>query len=301
MLYKAAREQDRDAAAVRLQPGRPALVFTDLDGTLLDHDTYRPDAALPWLRALERLGVPIVMVTSKTFDEVLGYQRLLARPQPVIVENGGAIGLPEGFADAELADENREGYLIQRFPPGQQAIVATVERIRGELGVAFDSFDERNAEWVARVTGLGLVEAEAARRRCNSLPLLWRDSDAKLARFRDALARAGLRIERGGRFLHVQGAVDKSFAMQRLVVLFESRGLANPQVVALGDSPNDKNMLEAADIAVVVRRPDGSHLRLNRRGPVILTREIGPAGWAEAVRTLLARKGKTEIPEGVDV
>ena len=45
------------AGAPRLRAGRPVVVFTDLDGTLLDHDSYRPDEALPCLRALERRGV----------------------------------------------------------------------------------------------------------------------------------------------------------------------------------------------------------------------------------------------------
>lgn len=287
MPWKVRREEIRNVARPRFEAGRPAVVFTDLDGTLLDHDTYRPDAVLPAVRALEARGIPIVMATSKTFDEVLCYQRLLSQPRPLIIENGGAICFPEGFAAPATGDERRNGYLIRQFPPGQAFIVAAVERIRAELDARFDSFHERDAAWVAAVTGLDRASAQAARQRRNSLPLRWRDTGAKLRRFREAVARAGLHLQQGGRFLHVQGAGDKAVAMQQVLAEFEARGLADPVVVAFGDSPNDQGMLEAADIAVVVSRPDGSHLALNRRDGIILTRAVGPAGWAEAVEILL--------------
>ena len=40
------------------------MVFTDLDGTLLDHDTYAFDAARPALAALTARAIPVVPVTS---------------------------------------------------------------------------------------------------------------------------------------------------------------------------------------------------------------------------------------------
>ena len=60
-------------------------------------------------------------------------------------------------------------------------------------------------------------------------------------------------------------------------------------------------MLETADIAVVIRRPDGGHLALNRRHGVILTQAVGPAGWAEAVEILLGGKTAAELLENTDV
>ena len=46
----------------------PLLVFTDLDGTLLDHHSYSHAAALPGLERLRGLEVPVIPVTSKTRD-----------------------------------------------------------------------------------------------------------------------------------------------------------------------------------------------------------------------------------------
>ncbi|MFQ5696467.1 MAG: mannosyl-3-phosphoglycerate phosphatase, partial [Terriglobia bacterium] len=47
------------------------IVFTDLDATLLDHQTYSWAAAEPALRRLRLLGIPLVFCTSKTRAEVL--------------------------------------------------------------------------------------------------------------------------------------------------------------------------------------------------------------------------------------
>ena len=42
------------------------VIYTDLDGSLLDHYTYEATEALPLLRQLEQLGTPVIPCTSKT-------------------------------------------------------------------------------------------------------------------------------------------------------------------------------------------------------------------------------------------
>ena len=52
------------------------LVFTDLDGTLLDHHDYSYDAALPTLRRLKKANIPLIFNTSKTAAEVEEYMEI---------------------------------------------------------------------------------------------------------------------------------------------------------------------------------------------------------------------------------
>jgi len=73
------------------------LVFTDLDGTLLDHDTYSWAAAAPALEELQRREIPLIFCTSKTDAEVQALRRAMGNSHPFIVENGGAIVIPPGF------------------------------------------------------------------------------------------------------------------------------------------------------------------------------------------------------------
>ncbi|WP_257294501.1 hypothetical protein [Endozoicomonas sp. YOMI1] len=51
------------------------LVFTDLDGSLLDHNHYGWAAARPALELLSEREIPVIFNTSKTFKEVLVIQR----------------------------------------------------------------------------------------------------------------------------------------------------------------------------------------------------------------------------------
>ena len=56
--------------------------------------------------------------------------------------------------------------------------------------------------------------------------------------------------------------------------------------MALGDSPNDAQMLGAADIAVVIPPKKGCTLMLEA-SRVLYASEPGPIGWNAAMNTLL--------------
>jgi mannosyl-3-phosphoglycerate phosphatase len=67
------------------------LVFSDLDGTLLDHDTYSFETARPALAELKERGIPLVLATSKTRAETESVRSALGNRHPFVVENGGAV------------------------------------------------------------------------------------------------------------------------------------------------------------------------------------------------------------------
>lgn len=75
------------------------IVYTDLDGSLLDSTTYSYEAATPALTVLRKLGVPLVLVSSKTRAEMEPLRQRLAHHDPFIVENGGAVFIPHGLFD----------------------------------------------------------------------------------------------------------------------------------------------------------------------------------------------------------
>ena len=57
--------------------------------------------------------------------------------------------------------------------------------------------------------------------------------------------------------------------------------------MALGDAPNDFDLLREVDHPVLVRRPDSSHAPGLEIPRLITTDGIGPAGWYEAVTARL--------------
>ena len=64
------------------------IVFTDLDGTLLDHETYDHSPALPALAALAARDIPVIPVTSKTSDELRPLMADIGLEGGFIAENG---------------------------------------------------------------------------------------------------------------------------------------------------------------------------------------------------------------------
>src|SRR6185295_12866478 len=73
------------------------VVVTDLDGTLLDQDTYDWEPARSALERLRALGIPLVFCTTKTRAEVEHWRTITGNAHPFIVENGGAMYIPLGY------------------------------------------------------------------------------------------------------------------------------------------------------------------------------------------------------------
>ena len=192
----------------------------------------------------------------------------------------------------ELVDAARAGgydclELGTRYPELRGAL----RDLEGALGVALRGFGDLGPAEIAGLTGLGGEDLERSRRREFDEPFVPARPLATEERGRlEALAAArGLRITRGGRFHHLTGANSKGEAARRLLAAY--RGSSGAVVsLAAGDGPNDLELLEVVDRAIVVARPDGGHApELRRALPgATFTRGIGPAGFAEAVLEWLA-------------
>lgn len=266
-------------------PQRPRLIFTDLDGSLLDHYSYDWSPAAPWLKRLKAAGIPVIPVTSKTRAELMSLRLDLGlADSPFIGENGAVIGLPSSWQHARLDRDPRDfgGLRIKTPSVDNDFLARRLEVLRERLKLHYRCMSEMTVEEVMRATGLDEPGARQARVREGSEPLLWDDSDEALERFREALQNDGLTLTRGGRFWHVMGNVDKGQALRWLVARFEALRGSTPATVGLGDGPNDTPMLEAVDQAVLIR---GEH-----RQPVTVanpqlyrTRQSGPTGWAEGL------------------
>src|SRR5215204_785786 len=149
-------------------PRRQLVVFSDLDGTLLDHDTYSFDAARPALERLGHAGVPVVLCTSKTRAEVEPLREALENDSPFIVENGGAAFIPDGYFSGEIdiPDAERVGdMLVVALSDPYAELVAALGRASRESGVRVRGFADMTDAEVAAATGLPIEDARRARRR----------------------------------------------------------------------------------------------------------------------------------------
>lgn len=261
---------------------RRMVVFTDLDGTLLDHHSYRWQAAAQALEALRLGRIPLILNSSKTRAEITALRQELGNNDPFIIENGAAVVIP-----ADYFQPGPEQVLTFSSPRSELLEVLTLLRAEG---FRFRNFDATSVAELARLTGLSEEAAANARQRTATEPLLWEDTDEALEAFTRALAQRQLQLLKGGRFYHVMGHFDKADAMAHLLaqyrMLYPGETLVS---VALGDSPNDLRMLEQADIPVIIKSVNPGELKLAKK-PAIYSREPGPAGWNDCILKILADK-----------
>lgn len=255
------------------------VVFSDLDGTLLDHRTYDWSAARPALDRLNASGCPVVLCSSKTSSEIAAFQQAMGLSGlPAIVENGaGVIGLA-GEASSDTASYAHIRHQLDALP--------------FTLRAQFLGFGDITASDLCHLTGLTEDAARLAQHRDFSEPGVWSGSDQDQIAFEAALRAVGLTAQQGGRFLTVSGGRTKADGMAQVLAHYRPR-----LTLALGDAPNDIDMLQAADFGVIVANPHRSDLpRLagETAGRITRTRLAGPEGWNAAVTDFL----NTHLPTG---
>jgi mannosyl-3-phosphoglycerate phosphatase len=268
--------------------GRPLLVASDLDGCLLDA-SYSYEPARPALAALAREGVPLVLCSSKTRGEMESLVRVLGLDSPFIVENGGAIVVPSHQMPRSAGERTSdEPYTAIALGTPRKVLVEALADISARTGVHVVGFAGLTPPELERLTGLSTAAAEQALCRAFDEPFLAEGgTDAAAAIAREA-SRRGLRVTRGGRFHHLTGHIDKGDALRRLISVFAAVGRLF-RTAALGDAANDLTMLQTVDRPIVIPLADGrldpvlaAALPQAERAPA-----PGPAGWNEAVLTLL--------------
>jgi mannosyl-3-phosphoglycerate phosphatase len=264
------------------------LVVTDLDGSLLD-DSYSWEAARPALHCLKTLGIPLVLNSSKTISEMKDLAHRMGTFAPMVAENGGLLAVPQesGLLDQPKTFQRMGSDWIQITGLSRDFILSRAHALREAQGYLFEGFADWSDAMVAEHTGLSSGAASCAQSRYATEPILWEDTLARRKAFEGSLAKDGIRLLQGGRFLHLMGPADKASGTVAVKALYQ-RAMPDVEwvVVALGDSQNDQAMLEVANIAVVIPHADGPHI--SPQAPRVLTASMpATAGWNEAILTII--------------
>ena len=263
------------------------VIFTDLDGTLLDFGTYAWAAARPALDRLREKRIPLVLCSSKTKSEIEAVRKAINNRDPFISENGGGIFVPEDYFQFTWAFDRRiEGYKV--IEPGMPyaRLRKALQTIVRDTGLELKGYGDLSVGEVAAHTGLSADQARRAKQRDYDEPFILAGNPDQQQRVLEMIVKQGLRWTKGSRYYHLTGDNDKGQAVRIVTGLFEQK-FKTVATAALGDSPNDLPMLAIADYPILVQRPDGRHDETMRLPHLLHADGIGPVGWNSAVLKLL--------------
>lgn len=272
------------------------LIFTDLDGTLLD-DRYDLAGAANALDAVVKLGAIAIPVTSKTRRECEALNALRRVKTPLLFENGCGIDWCGMSGDGAQVDaSNAAADTVQIEGPGYQALCERLRRVRVHGQFQFRGFSEMCPEELSSRTGLTNDMARLALQREATEPLVWEDANSSRLAFAEYLGMFKLNLVQGGRFWHVMPSTDKGQAAAKVVARWQQCVGSRPATLGCGDSPNDQTLLEYTDRCLLFPRPDGSYLSIADK-PQARAEAPGHEAWLDAVRQQLLLNARPELQQ----
>ena len=271
------------------------VIFTDLDGSLLDHYDYSWTAASDALNAAKNHNIPIVINTSKTRSEVKTlHSELQLEHSPYVVENGSAIIFPSINSDLLVHIKSHSQYQLLNdqhiyvLGENRADLCQWLNLIKESQPFKFESYQDWTTEQLMDKTGLTRAKAIESQKKEFSEPFQWFDTDDNLEKFIKLAEEKGYSILKGGRFFHLQGAITKASAVhffkQYQSLLYPKASALN--FIALGDSHNDVDMLNHADLAICIKSPVNKFPQVDNQA-VIYSEDCGPKGWNKEILNFL--------------
>lgn len=267
------------------------IIFTDLDGTLIDYNTYSYEAAKPAIEELKEKDIPLIFCTSKTRAEIEIYVRELELSHPFISENGGAIFIPRDYFDVDYPVSRTEGnYDVIELGTAYNTLRHVLVDIRTNENMDIIGFGDMDDMGVSQDTGLDIESARLAKMREYDEAFILKGDENTANRLKEKILGQGLNYTRGGRYWHILGDNDKGKAVNILTSLYRKE-YGYIRTVGLGDSLNDLPMLRAVDVPVLVQKHNGEHDPKITDQDIMRVKGIGPVGWNMAVVKIVSLDG----------
>jgi len=272
------------------------VIFTDLDGTLLDLQDYSYSTAQPVLPKLEALGIPVVFCSSKTRVEQEFYRQVLDNQHPFITENGSAIFIPKNYFSFTIGQSDNSEYLVDQR--GNYFVIQlgeTYDRVRSgiqlakkKVGLELWGYGDLTMNEIKELTGLNSDFAQRAATRDYSETLLKGNKTGQpFEDFKAFLSKSGLSCVSGGKFHTVMGAdSDKGKSVKLLTKLYQ-REFGYVETIGLGDSANDLPLLATVNHGYLVQKPGGKWSETTESNITKVSR-VGPEGWVEVASSIIS-------------
>jgi mannosyl-3-phosphoglycerate phosphatase len=272
------------------------LIFTALEGALVDPRTDSFSGAEEGLSELERRHIPFVLLTSRTREEIEPIRRKMGHNHPFVTENGGGIFFPDGYFSLRIPGSARVGrYLSIAQGRPYAEVCEALDEIAEESAVGVAGFHHMSPREIADNTGLRPRNAELARAREFDEPFFFTSAnDKSIARFVETARARGFDTRRGPTFWHLSAKCDAARAVRSLTQLFREATHIKLRLVGIGGGEEDLPWLRAVDHAVLLpnsheaaKPSDHPQKTSDRTRAIIMGDAPGAIGWNKAILSFI--------------
>jgi mannosyl-3-phosphoglycerate phosphatase len=264
------------------------VIFTDLDGTLLDRSTYSFEPAQPALDLIRQKDIPLVLSSSKTMAEIEFYRKELENGHPFISENGGAVFIPKDYFSFRFPyGRETDWFFVLELGIFYPRIVEILDSIKEETGISMKGFSDLTEKEISSLCALDLKKAEWAKKREYDEPFIIEGGEKEIEIVRRKIEEKGMTYAWGGRFHHLMGENDKGKAVEILKKLYENQ-FFSIFTIGIGDSLNDLPMLSVVDHPIFLKGEDRvSPEALSPIQNCTIIPGTGPQTWNEAILSMV--------------
>ena len=257
------------------------IIFTDLDSTLLDKDTFKFDAIDNYFRQLISEGIIIIPNSSKTEAELIDFNKQNNFNLSFIVENGSSIhGL-------NLIHENLPK-IISMSRPVDKIYEIFNKKIPYDLKQKLVFISELNINDQEKIFGLSLHKINLALQRKHSIPIQFNGSEVEKNALTKIINDSGLAVHTGGRIMNICDKVNKSTAIVKTLKLISKRIKNEIITNGVGDNQNEIDMLGETDYSCLVKNDNFDSSLINMDN-LIKSTEPSPKGWADVIKMAIQK------------
>jgi mannosyl-3-phosphoglycerate phosphatase family protein len=273
------------------------LVFSALEGALVDARTDSFSGAEEALSELHRRNIPFILLSPRTRAEVEPVRRKLEHNHPFITENGGGVFFPDGYFNLRIPGAVRVGryFCIAQGRPYDE-VCDTLNEVAQECGVGVTGFRDMNAREISANMGLRPRAAGLARDREFEELFFFTSADAvAIARFVAAARERGFDARPGSTFWRFSSGCDTGRAVRVVAQLFRQATRLKLRLIGIGAGNEDLPWLQAMDQAILLSgsqrseetTSDATQIRPQAR-KVTKIESTGAAGWAQAIFNIIS-------------
>tara|TARA_B100000886_G_C20363712_1_gene466376 strand:+ start:286 stop:1092 length:807 start_codon:yes stop_codon:yes gene_type:complete len=256
------------------------IIFTDLDGSLLDRDNFKFDQIKDYLRSLIDNGIIIIPNTSKTEKEIKKFLNELGSETPFISENGSSIhGL-------NLINANFPNKIVLSRDKHKLLEIFN-SKIPKELKEKCKFISEMNSKQQSKIFDLQDNNLKNALNRKYTIPFLFEGDKIQKNKLIKILRSATLTMQEGGRVINLGDNTNKVKSMNQVLKIYK-KVESRIKVIAVGDNFNDLDMLRNCDIPCLVFNDQFKQDQINI-GNLIVSNKPSPEGWADVIKKALVK------------